>query len=161
VKKTGFAKTKRPGFSSPYLPFVIRLWACLLAWVHTTYESACVNFFQRNTDHEINWTIYAGISQVSVEDSLGLHEISEKFSRNSSFLKFHPRISTEFGTKRDKFQVKRMSIHPRKKSNSFTHTRTFLSAMAVTNKKFIVNPVRRIWGSNLSQNSTDTVTNVW
>jgi len=34
-----------------------------------------------------------------------------------------------------KFQVKRISIHPRKKSNSFTHKRTFLSALAVTNKK--------------------------
>jgi len=94
-------------------------------------------------------------------DNLGLHKISEKFSRNSFFLKFHPRISTEFGTKRDKFQVKRMSIHPRKKSNSFTHKRTFLSALAVTNTKFIVNLEGRIWDSNLSQNSIDTMTNVW
>ena len=102
-----------------------------------------------------------GISQVSVEDSFGFYKISEKFSRNGFFLKFHPRISTEFGTKGDKFQVKRMSIHPRKKSNSFTHKRTFLSALAVTNKKFIANPVGRIWGSNLSQNSIDTVRNLW
>jgi len=92
---------------------------------------------------------------------LVLHKISEKFSRNSFFLKFHPRISTEFGTKRDKLQVKRMSIHPRKKSNSFRHKRTFLSALAVTNKKFIANPVGRIWGSKLSQNSIDTVTIAW
>jgi len=90
-----------------------------------------------------------------------LHKISEKFSRNSFFPKFHPRISTEFGTKRDKFQVKRMSIHPRKISNSFTHKRTLLPALAVTNKKFIANPVGRIWASNLSQNSIDTVTNGW
>jgi len=83
---------------------------------------------------------------------LGLHKISEKFSRNSFFLKLHPRISTEFGTIRDRFQVKRMSIHPRLKSNSFTHRRTFLSALAVTKKKFIANPVGRIWGSNLIQN---------
>ena len=81
---------------------------------------------------------YGEISQVLVEDSLGLQEISEKFSRNSFFLKFHVRISTEFGTKRDKFQVKRMTIRPRKKSNSFAHKRTFLSALAVMNKKFIV-----------------------
>jgi len=77
-------------------------------------------------------------------------KISEKFSRNSFFLKFHPTISTEFGTKRDKFQVKRMSIHPRKKSNIFTHKRTFLSALAVTNKKFIANLVGRMWSSNLN-----------
>jgi len=74
-------------------------------------------------------------------DSLCLHRISEKFFQNSFFLKFNQRISTEFGTKRDLFLVKRMSIHPRKKSNSFTHKRTFLSALAVTNKKFIANLV--------------------
>jgi len=90
-----------------------------------------------------------------------LHKISEKFSRNGFFLKFHARISTEFGTKRDKFQVKRMSIHPPKKSNSFAHKRTFLSALAVMNKKFIPNLAGRIWGSNLSQNTADTVRNVW
>jgi len=94
-----------------------------------------------------------------VEDSLGLHKISEKFSRNSFFLKFHVRISTEFGTERDKIQVKRMSIHPRKKSNSLAHKRTLLSALAVMNKKVIVSVVGRIWGSNLSQNLRDTVTN--
>ena len=98
---------------------------------------------------------------ISVEDSLGVYKISEKFFRNGFFLKFHPRISTEFGTKRDKFPVQRMSIHPRKESNSFAHKRTFLSALAVTNKKFIANPVGGILGSNLSQNSADTVTNVW
>jgi len=93
--------------------------------------------------------------------SLALHKISEKFSRNSFFLKFHPRISTEYGKKSDTFQVKRMSIRPRKESKSFTRKRTFLSALAVTNKKFIVNLAGRIWGSNLNQNSIDTVTNVW
>ena len=40
-------------------------------------------------------------------------------------LKFHVRISIEFGTKRDKFQVKRMSIHPRKIIEQF-HTQTNL-----------------------------------
>jgi len=35
------------------------------------------------------------------------------------FLKIHERISTEFGTKRDKFQVKRISIRPRKKIKQF------------------------------------------
>ena len=68
-----------------------------------------------------------------------MHNISEKFSRNTFLLKFHVRISTEFGTKRDKFQAQRMCIHPRKKSNSFTHKRTFLSALAVMNKEFIAN----------------------
>ena len=57
-------------------------------------------------------------------------KISEKFSRNSFFQKLHLRMPTEFETKRDKFQVKRMSIHPRKKSNSLTHRRSFLSALA-------------------------------
>ena len=64
-----------------------------------------------------------------------MHKISEKFSRNSFFLNFHVRIYTEFGTKRDKFEVKRMSIQPRKKSKSFTHKQTFLSTMAVMTKK--------------------------
>ena len=118
-------------------------------------------YFQRNTDPEKNCRKQGEISQVLLEDSLGFHKISEKFSRNGFLPKFRVRISTEFGTKRDRFQVKRMSIHPRKKSNSFTHGRTFLSALAVTSKKFIANLVGRIWGSNLSQNSIDTVTSVW
>ena len=84
------------------------------------------------------------MSQVLLEDSFGLHKISEKFYRNSFFRKFHPRISTELGTKRDKFLVNRMSIPPRKKSNSFTHKRTILSTSAVTNKKFIANLVGQI-----------------
>ena len=89
------------------------------------------------------------------------NKISEKFSQNSFFLKFHVRVSTEFGTKHDKFHVKRMSIHPGKKSNSFRHKRTFLPGLAVTDKKFIGNPVGRVWVSNLSQNAVDTMTNVW
>jgi len=91
--------------------------------------------------------------------------VCTKFLKNSPgiifFLKFHPRISTEFGTKSENFQVKRISIPPRTKSNSFTHKQTFLSALAVTNKRFIANLVGRTWGSNLSQNSIDAVTNVW
>jgi len=118
-------------------------------------------FFQRNTDGHQNFGKYGEISRVLVEDSLGLPKISEKYFRNSFFLKFHVRISTEFEKKRDKFQVKRMSIHPRKKSNSFTHKRTFLSALAVMNKKFIAHLVGQIGGSNLSQNTVGTVTNVW
>jgi len=96
-----------------------------------------------------------------VEDSLGLHKISEKFSRNSFSLKFHVRISTEFRTKRDKFQVKRMSIRPRKKSNSFTLKRTFLSALQWE----IQNLLPVLWdeyGAKISaKNSIDTVTNIW
>jgi len=82
-----------------------------------------------------NYRKYGKISQVLLEDSLGLHKISEKFYRNGFFLKFHIRISTRFGTKRENFLVKRMSIHPGKESNSFTHKRTFLSARTVMNKK--------------------------
>jgi len=97
--------------------------------VKKTYQSTCVNFFSTiRTQNKIAEN-RANISQVSVEDSLGLHKISEKLSLNSFVLKFHVRISIEFETKRDKFQVKRMSIHPRKKSNSFEHKRTFLSAL--------------------------------
>jgi len=91
---------------------------------------------------------------------LVFNKISEKFSWNSFFLKFHIRVSIELGTKRDEFQVKRMSIHLGKKSNSFRDKRTFLSGLAVTDKKFIVDPVGRIWVSNLSQNSVETMTNV-
>jgi len=48
-----------------------------------------------------------------------------------------------------------------KKSSSFTDKRTFLPALAVMNKKFTANLVGRIWGSNLTQTSIDTMTNVW
>ena len=161
MKKTGFPKTKRPEFSSPYLYSVICLWTFLLTWVQTTYESTCVNFLAQYGPRMKLQKLGRNFTSFGREDSLGLHKISEKFSRNSFFLKFPVRISTEFGTKRDKFQVKQMSIHPRKKSNSFTHKRTFLSALAVMNKKFIANLVRRIWGSNLSQNSIDTMTNFY
>jgi len=88
-----------------------------------------------------NFRKYGEISQVLVEDNLGLHKISEKISRNSFFLKLPVRISTVFGTKRNKFQVKQMSIRLGKKSNSFAHKRTFLPALAMMNKKFIANLV--------------------
>jgi len=91
-------------------------------------------------DPEKNCRKYGGISQVLVEDSFVFNKISEKFSRNSFFLKFHERILTRFGTKRVEFQVKRRSIHLGKK-NSLTHKQTFLLALAVMNKKFIANPV--------------------
>ena len=45
------------------------------------------------------------MSQVLVEDRLSLHKISEIFSQNSSFLKIQVKISTEFGTNREKFQI--------------------------------------------------------
>jgi len=94
-------------------------------------------------------------------DSLGLHKNYEKFSRNSFIQKFHVRSSIEFGKKSDKFQVKRMSIRLGKKASSFTHKQTFLPTLAVINKKFTANLLGRIWGSNLTQNSTDTMKNVW
>jgi len=89
--------------------------------VKTTYQSTCVNFFSTILTENKIAESRAKISQVSVEDSLGLDKISEKLSLNSLNLKFHVRISTEFGTKRDKFQVKRMSIHPRK-NQTVSHT---------------------------------------
>jgi len=95
-------------------------------------------FFQQNKGAEKK------LQKVGRNFALVCTKISEKFSQNRFFLKFHVKISTEFGTKRVKFQVKRMSIHLRKKSNSFTHKRTFLSALAVINKKFIGNLVGRI-----------------
>ena len=55
--------------------------------------------------------------------------VCTKFLKNSPGMVFFPkfcvRISTEFATKRDTFQVKRMSIHPGKKIKQF-HTRTNL-----------------------------------
>ena len=47
------------------------------------------------------------------------------------------------------------------KKKTVSHKRTFLSALAVMNKKFIANLVARIWGSYLTRNSIDTVTNIW
>jgi len=67
--------------------------------------------------------------QVLQRIALVCKKFSEKFSWNSFFHKFQVRISTKIGTKRYKFQVKRMSILPRKRSNSFTHKRTFLSSL--------------------------------
>jgi len=84
-----------------------------------------------------------------VEDSLGLHKIFEKFSRNYFFLKFHVRISTKFGTKHERFQVKWMSIHLGKKIKQFHTQMNLLSTLAVMTKKFIANLVERICGSNL------------
>jgi len=52
-----------------------------------------------------------------------------------------------------------MSIHLVKKSNNFTHKRTFLSALTMINKKLIANFVEQIWDSNLSQNPIHTMTN--
>jgi len=82
-----------------------------------------------------------------VDDSLGLHKISKNFSRNSFFLKFPIRISAEFWTKRDKFQVKRMSIHI-EKNQTVSQTNIPLS-LTMMNKKFIANLVERI-GAQIS-----------
>ena len=56
--------------------------------------------------------------------------------------------------------IGRVFAHEKNK-NSFTHKRTFLSALVVINNKFNANLVGRIWASNLNQNSIDTVANVW
>jgi len=90
-----------------------------------------VNFFSAIQTQNKNCRKYDEISQVLAEDDLVSAKISEKFFRNSFFLKLNARISIEFGIKYDKFQAKRMSIHARKKSNSFAHKQTFLSALAV------------------------------
>ena len=160
MKKTGFLKIKHPSFSSSYLLFLICLRTCLLTLVKTTYESTCANF---STQYELRRKMQkVGRNFTSFgKGAFVFNKISKKFSRNSFFLKIHVRISTEFGTKCDKFRVKWMSIHLGKKSNNFTNKRTNLSALAVINKNFIGNPVGRIWGSNLSQNSIETVINVW
>ena len=159
MNKTGFPKTKRHDFSSPYLFFVIILWKCLLTWVQTTSEISCVNFFMQ----------YGPIIKLQKlgrnfpsfgRGTMIFNKISKKLSR-FFFQKFHIWISTEFGIKRKKFYVKRMSIHLGKKSKSFTHKWTFLLALTVMNTIFIPNPVAWIWGSNLSHNSIDTMTNVW
>ena len=115
VNKTGFPKTKGHGFSPPYLIYVIFFYGrgslpgCkqhmkVLVWIFSAQYGPRIKFQKVGR----NFTSFGR------GYSLGLHKISEKFSRNSFFLKFHVRISFKFGTKRNKFQVKRMSIRPRK-----------------------------------------------
>ena len=48
MNKTGFPKTKRPGFSTLYVVFVICLWTCPLTWVETTYKSTCEIFLAQS-----------------------------------------------------------------------------------------------------------------
>ena len=128
---------KCPYFSSLYILFVICLWTCLLRRVQTTHESTCVNFSTQNKIAESRATFHKFCQRMA----LVFHKILEKLSRNNFFLKFHVRIWTEFRTIRDKFHVKRMSINLGKRSNNFTHKRTFLSILAVMNTKFIENLV--------------------
>jgi len=52
----------------------------------------------------------AKISQIWKEERLGLQEVSGTFSKNNFFLKSYGRIPIEFGTKRDKNQLKWTSI---------------------------------------------------
>ena len=75
MNKTGFLKTKRPRFYSPYLLFVICLRTCLFTWVQTTYESTCVNFFSAIRTHNKIAESRAKISHVFVEESFGLHNL--------------------------------------------------------------------------------------
>ena len=116
-----FSEKKSPGFSSPYRLFVVCLWTCLLSWVQTIYDIACVNFFNALWTQDKIGESREKFHNFFVADSLGLHKIYEKLSRNSFFLKFHLRILTEFGTKRDKFEVKRISIHVGK-NQTLSHT---------------------------------------
>ena len=109
-------------------------------------------FFQHNTNPEKNCRKYGEISQVLVQDRLGLHKIFEKISQNSFFQKFLVRIYTKFWIKHDKFQVKRTRTHLGKISNSFTHKRTFLSALIVMNK----NLLRILWDESGAQISYKT-----
>jgi len=53
-----------------------------------------------------------------------------------------------------------MIVHPRKKLNSLTHKQTFLSALAVMNKKFIANLVGRIWGLKLNRHNDECLVKV-
>ena len=91
------------------------------SYTFTTRESTCVKFFSAIRTEKKIAESRAEFHKFRQRIALVLHRICEKLSRNSFFLKFHVRTSTEFGTKRDRFQVKRMCIHLRKKSNSFTH----------------------------------------
>ena len=124
MSKTGFSKTKCFGFFF----CIFFLWfvygrAFLYGCKAHTKVFVWIFFSAIRTQNEIvKIRPQFHKFRVCTKLDLGLHKISEKFSRNSFFMKFHPRISTEFGTKHDKFQVKQMSIHPRKKSKSFTQT---------------------------------------
>jgi len=63
--------------------------------------------------------------------------------KNNFLLKLCVRIPTTFGTKHDKFQLKRKSLQLEEKIKQF-HTQTFLSTLAVMNEKFIANIVEDI-----------------
>jgi len=60
----------------------------------------------------------------------------------------------QISAQRDKYST-------RKRSNCFTHKRTFLLVVAMMNIKFIANLVERLWGSKLNHNSIHTIRNVW
>jgi len=104
--------------------------------------------FQHNTDLGSNCRKYGEISQVLVEDSLCLTKISKKISRNGFFSETrHKNLDWIWDKTRQILdQTDEYSFTHEKKSNSFTHKRTFLSALAVMNRKFNPNPVGRISG---------------
>ena len=110
--------------------WIVCLWTCILTLVQTTY----VIFFNViRTQNKIAESI-AKFCKFPWRIAL----VCKKFLKNSPkiffFLKLQVKISTEFETKYDKFQVKQMSSHLGKKSNSFAHKRTFLSTLLVINK---------------------------
>ena len=129
--------------------------------MQTTYEGTCVNLFSAIRTQNKIVESRAKISGVLVEDSLGLHKISEKFSRNSFSLKFHVRISTEFGTKRDRFQVETDKYSPRKKIKQY-HTQTNLASSHGSDEwKIYYKSCRTNLGLKSQPNSVDTMRNVW
>jgi len=97
-----------------------------------------------------------------VEDSLGLHKISEKFFRNSFFPEIPRKNIHRIWEKTRQISGKTDESSSTKKNKKVSHTNEpWFQHLAVINKKFIANIMGRIWASNLSQNSVDTVTDVW
>ena len=134
MNKTCFPKTKRPGFSFPRIFFLWLVYGCVSLPGGKQHMKVLVRIF--STQYRPK-TKFQKVGRNFTSFGLVFNKISEKFSQNSFFPKFHVKISTEFWAKHDKFQIKRMTIHLGKKSNSFTHKQTFHSTLTVINKKFI------------------------
>ena len=70
-----------------------------------------------------------------------MQEVSGTFYKNNFFLKSYGRIPTEFGTKRDKFQLKQTSIQLENDQRVLHRNEPSFSVMAMMNKKLIANHV--------------------